>query len=36
MDQVYEVLNQSYLFRDLTGDELEGIEHMGTYPNRVR
>ncbi len=36
MDQVQEVLKQSYLSRDLTGDELEGIEHMGTYPNRVR
>jgi len=30
MDQVQEVLKQSYLFRDMTGDELEGLEHMGT------
>ena len=30
MDQVQEVLKQSILFRELTGDELDGLERMGT------
>ena len=30
MGQVQEVLKQSHLFRELTGDELESLERMGT------
>jgi len=30
MDQVQEVLKQSILFHELTGDELDGLERMGT------
>ena len=34
MDQVQEVLKQSHLFRELTGDELDGLGR--GYPKRVR